>query len=216
MDRLLKLGQPPYLQVALDIISLEDVRRVVSALPSSDRLIIEAGTPLIKKEGLGVVGELRKLKEDALIVADLKTMDVGRLEAKMAHESGADAATVAGAAPRETIENFVDEARKWGMYSFMDTISVHDPLVVLRQLKELPDVVILHRAIDVELKARIGFDSAKKVKELGPLVAVAGGIKPRMVGDALKNGADVIIVGRYITRAKDVRRAVGEFLELLG
>jgi len=211
-----KLSNPPYLQVALDLTDLEEVKRVVSELPESDRLILEAGTPLIKKEGLRVVGELRRLKGDAFIVADMKAMDVGRLEARLAYEVGADAATVAGAASRETIEGFIDEAHELGIYAFMDTIAVQEPSEVLKGLKLKPDVVIIHRAIDVEERVEFGFEEAKRVKGLGPMVAVAGGIKPYMVEEALRSGADIIIVGRYITKAEDVGRAVGEFLELLG
>jgi len=141
----------------------------------------------------------------------MKAMDVGRLEARLAYEAGADAATVAGAASRETIEGFIDEAHELGIYAFMDTIAVQDPSEVLKGLKLKPDVVIIHRAIDVEERVEFGFEEG-----LGPMVAVAGGIKPDMVEEALRSGADIIIVGRYITKAEDVGRAVGEFLELLG
>jgi len=46
------------------------------------------------------------------------------------------------------------------------------------------------------------------------LIAVAGGIVPTTAKEALENGADIIIVGRYITQSKDVERAVRDLLEL--
>jgi len=46
------------------------------------------------------------------------------------------------------------------------------------------------------------------------LIAVAGGIVPGTAREALEKGADIIIVGRYITQSKDVERAVRDFLEL--
>jgi bifunctional enzyme Fae/Hps len=48
------------------------------------------------------------------------------------------------------------------------------------------------------------------------LIGVAGGIDPSTTSIALKSGADILIVGRYITQAKDVKRAAREFLNLLG
>ena len=39
-----------YLQVALNS-TLEEARKIISELPISDRIIVEAGTPLIKRYG---------------------------------------------------------------------------------------------------------------------------------------------------------------------
>jgi bifunctional enzyme Fae/Hps len=46
------------------------------------------------------------------------------------------------------------------------------------------------------------------------LIAVAGGIVPETAKEALEQGADILIVGRYVTQSKDVERAVRDFLEL--
>jgi len=95
---------------------------------------------------------------------------------------------------------------------------VKNPLEKLRELKELPDVVIIHRAIDVETGKTIGLELISKLKaafkEKRLLIGVAGGIIPETAREALQKGADIIIVGRYITQAKDVERAVREFLKL--
>ena len=56
----------------------------------------------------------------------------------------------------------------------------------------------------------------REIKEiLGPrgLVAVAGGITPSKMQEALESGADIIVVGRYIIGSRDVRRAAEDFLE---
>ena len=54
----------------------------------------------------------------------------------------------------------------------------------------------------------------KKIKEIigGGLVAVAGGIKPDNVEEAIEKGADIIIAGRYIIGSRDVRRSAQDFL----
>jgi bifunctional enzyme Fae/Hps len=212
-----RLWRPPYLQIALDAPNIEAVCRVVSAIPRSDSVILEAGTPLIKRYGVGVIRELRKVSEDSFIIADLKTMDVGKVEVDIAFDETADAVCAAGVASKETLNDFIYEARRMGIYSFVDLMEVADPVGKLKMLERLPSGVILHRAIDVEQKGgapswgHIGeIREAFKGKKL--LIAVAGGIVPSTAKIALDAGADILIVGRYITQSKDVERAVKEFL----
>ena len=89
-----RLWDPPYLQVACDIVDLGKLQAVLSALPENDHLIIEAGTPLVKKFGLNVISEIRKVKPNAFIIADMKILDTGNLEARMAADATADAVVV--------------------------------------------------------------------------------------------------------------------------
>ncbi|MEJ2296545.1 MAG: orotidine 5'-phosphate decarboxylase, partial [Candidatus Lokiarchaeota archaeon] len=79
----------PKLQVALDLIDLEKALRIAEKVASSAD-IIEAGTPLIKSEGIGAVEVLKDNFPDKLICADLKTADAGYLEVKMAANANAD------------------------------------------------------------------------------------------------------------------------------
>jgi bifunctional enzyme Fae/Hps len=46
------------------------------------------------------------------------------------------------------------------------------------------------------------------------LIAVAGGIVPETAKEALNLGADIIIVGRYVTQSRDIERSIRDFLEL--
>src|SRR5690606_15281793 len=89
--RAVRLWNPPYLQVALDLDSMEEMERIIDSLPNRERILLEAGTPLVKKFGVGVVSRIRELRRDAFIIADLKTLDVGRIEVKMAADETADA-----------------------------------------------------------------------------------------------------------------------------
>jgi bifunctional enzyme Fae/Hps len=212
-----RLWRPPYLQIALDIPSVERVKKIISELPESDRIILEVGTPLLKKYGVNVIRDLHKLAKDMFIVADLKTLDVGKVEVDLAFEETADAVVVAGLAAAETIDKFIHEARRLAIYAVVDMMNVEAPVKKLQSLKSLPDVVILHRGIDVEETGKNRWDVIKEMrqafKEKKFLVAVAGGITPETAPQALANGADILIVGRYITQSKDVKRAVREFLE---
>jgi len=150
------------------------------------------------------------------IVADLKTLDVGKVEVDLAFEETADAVVVAGLATTETIDKFIKEAKRLGIYAIMDLMNLSDPISKLQSLKRLPDVAILHRAIDAEKTGKTRWDIIKEMKQTFQgqkcLVAVAGGITPETAPEALANGADIIIVGRYITQSKDVERATREFL----
>ena len=211
-----RLWDPPYLQVAFDLVDVAEVRRVLSALPESDHILIEVGTPLVKMLGMSVVKEIRAIRPGAFVILDLKTLDTGNLEVRLAADSTADAVVISGLAPKKTIELSINEARKTGIYSIIDMLNVDDPLAVLRGLDVLPDVVELHRAIDMEKSAHAwqNIPDIKALAEEGRrlLVAVAGGIRTDTEGAALAAGADILVVGRAITRSRDIRDMAEQFL----
>lgn len=212
-----RLWDAPYLQVAMDLVDMGKVAQVLKELPENDHLIIEAGTPLIKKFGLGVISEIRKLRPNAFIIADMKILDTGNLEARMAADATADAVVVSGLAPASTMEKAIAEARKVGIYSIVDMLNVQNPAKVIASLKVKPDIVELHRAIDTEETAHAWGDIQAIKKAAGGklLVATAGGVRVNVVNDALKAGADILVVGRAITASKDIGHAADEFLEQL-
>ena len=214
--RVTKLWDPPYLQVALDLTDIDKALSVVSQLPDSDHLILEAGTPLIKRYGIDVVNRLRENKPGIFIVADLKTLDTGNLEVRMTADASADAVVISGLAPVSTIEKSIKEAKKTGIYSVIDMLNVKDPLGVLKSLSMNPDVVEIHRAIDNESSEKERWDLIEKIKKefSDILVGVAGGIRPENCQEALESGADILIAGRAITAAKDVEGAARKFLKM--
>ena len=234
--RVPRLWRPPYVQVALDAPNIEKQIKVVKQLPKSDRIIIEIGTPLLKKYGVESIKQIREVAREKFIVADLKTLDVGKLEVDFAFDATADAVVASGLAATASIDKFILEAQRMGIHAFVDTMEVQNPIEKLKSLKQTPDVVILHRAIDVEQSAagEISHDAAQKarwglvpkIKELYKgqkkasgkdrvLVAVAGGIEPRTATYALEQGADILIVGRFIASAKDVEFAMRRILSVL-
>lgn len=220
-----RLWNPPYLQVALDLDNLEEMERIINSLPNRERILLEAGTPLVKKFGVGIVSKIRELRQDAFIIADLKTLDVGRIEVKMAADETADAVAISGLGTTESIEKAVHEAQKQGIYSILDMMNVEDFVQKLEALNYKPDIVLLHRNVDLEtLKAERGeaqaemteWGNIQKIKKImgdKGLVAVAGGITPSKVEEALNSSADIIVVGRYIIGSRDVRRAAEDFLD---
>jgi bifunctional enzyme Fae/Hps len=85
-----RLWRPPYLQISLDIPDLERTKKIITQLPGSDRIILEVGTPLIKRYGTKVISDLRDVARDKFFVADLKTLDVGKVEVDIAYNDTAE------------------------------------------------------------------------------------------------------------------------------
>ncbi|MEE8167491.1 MAG: orotidine 5'-phosphate decarboxylase / HUMPS family protein [Candidatus Hydrothermarchaeales archaeon] len=213
------LKNPPYLEVAFDIPDWRRVEGIIRALPRHNAIIIEAGTPLIKRYGVEVIEKIHQITPESVVLADLKTLSSGKREAKIAGKAKADVAAFAGVAPIETQEEFIEECHKVGVLALLDTISLHDPINVLNQLRVKPDIVELHRAIDLELTdAEHQWGNIPQIKDAlgGGPVAVAGGIKVPKVKEALASQADILVVGRAITCAKDVNGAAMAFLNEMG
>lgn len=220
-----KLWNPPYLQVALDLDNMDEMERIINSLPDRERILLEAGTPLVKKFGVGIVSKIRELRKDAFIIADLKTLDVGRIEVKMAADETADAVAISGLGTVESIEKAIHEAQKQGIYSILDMMNVDNFVEKLKSLNYMPSIVLLHRNVDLEtMQAERGEEAGEmtgwgnigEIKEIlgaNGLVAVAGGITPNKVEQALDSQADIIVVGRYIIGSRDVRRSAEDFLE---
>lgn len=214
-----KLKNPPYLEVAFDIPDWRRVEGIIRALPDHPAVVIEAGTPLIKRYGVEVCQKIHQIRPDSVVLADLKTISSAAREARMAAAATADVASFAGVGPLEVQEEFIETCRDEGVLALLDTISLHEPLPVLEKLGVKPDVVELHRAIDLELTdAGHQWGNIPEIKEAigGGPVAVAGGIRIPKVKEALASGAEILVVGRAITVAKDVSSAAKAFLREMG
>ncbi len=257
-----------YLQVSLNS-SLDKARQIIADLPYSDRIIIEAGTPLIKKYGAESISKLvwwwqqksnlinstisqqtsniqpnafdlitmlmnpennkfvkkKNLQQQKItttikpyIVADLKCMDRGETEAEIAAHAGASAAVVLGSAPTETINCFITTCKKLGIDSMVDMMAINQPIKILRQLKTLPTVVILHRGVDEteDNKSKIlPIHQINKIKgSYNTMIAIAGGDKPREIQSAIFNGANIVIVWKdFYTQTSHTTNIANDFLK---
>ena len=152
------------------------------------------------------------------IVADLKCMDRGAREVEIAKEGGANGAVVLGQAPVETINAFIDRCEKLGLDSMIDMINVEYSLEILRKLKKLPNVIILHRGVDEEAfnpESEVPYHEIHRIKEnYDILVAVAGGDTIQEVQRAIFNDADIVVVWKsfYQSTAQTAKLAE-EFLK---
>lgn len=210
-----------YLQIAFNR-SLDEVRMMVNSLPASDRILIEAGTPFIKRYGSEGIAALNnwwsfKIGRPGYIVADLKCMDRGFTEVESAVRAGASAATCLGLAPVETIDEFINRCKVVGIDSMIDMMNVEFPFEVLKNLKELPVIVVLHRGVDeVENKEKeIPFHQIQQIKaNYDILISVAGGEDFKDVSRAIFNDSDIVVVWRlFYENPQKTAELTQEFLK---
>lgn len=210
-----------YLQIALNG-TLHDAYTIINSLPVNDRIIIEAGTPLIKQYGMDGVRQIRSwwayrtsaADFEPYVVADLKCMDRGATEVAMAKQAGASAAVVLGQAPLETITAFIRACREQGIDSMVDMMGIEYPVKILRSIKIPPSVVMLHRGVDEESYNRakpIPYVQINKVlATYDVMIAIAGGDSIREVQRAVFNNADIVVVWKEFFQAMDNTAALAE------
>ena len=192
-----------YLQIAFNR-SLSEVETMINLLPTSDRILIEAGTSFLKNYGVNGISQLVSIWEWHLghkgyIVADLKCMDRGFTEVKAAADAGASAATCLGLAPIETINDFIKSCQEIGIDSMIDMMNVEFPFEVLQKLKKMPDIVVLHRGVDEQLNKEkmIPHHNINRIKSAyNVFISVAGGENLKDVTRTFFNGGDIAVVWR--------------------
>jgi bifunctional enzyme Fae/Hps len=205
---------------------LRDVARDVLRLPrGSERILIEAGTPYIKREGIDGIRAIRR-HWPGHVVADLKTVDGAIDEVDMARAGGATAATVLGSSPPEALDLFIARCGDLSMISMIDMLGVQDPLRALMPLKRPPDVVVLHRGRDEEATRGklIQYRHVNRVRsKFNVLISAAGGVDIREARSAIFNGANIVVVNLVrpgdlwtgISTDSDVGAMAREFLDTI-
>lgn len=184
-----------YVQLAFNHSSYE-VKNLVPYIPRDARIIIEAGTPYIKREGIRGIQYIRKYWP-GFIVADLKIIDGAKEEVSFAYHGGANGVTAMGAAPTETLNVFINFCNAYGIYSMIDMMGVENPLKRLMPLKRPPDIVIIHKGRDEEANPRtiIRYKDINKIRsKFGTFIAVAGGLIKNDVRKVYFNGGDIAIL----------------------
>lgn len=196
------------LQLALDTLDGEEALKLASlAAPYVN--ILEAGTPLIKSVGINIVTRLKSAHPDKIILADLKSSDVGAYEAGMAFRAGADIVTTQGITTLATISEVQREAEKWKRRAEVDMTGVKDPVARSKEAKSVGvSLVLYHRSIDEETTQGALWDEkavqvVREMCSLGLDVAIAGGLNQDTF--PLLRGLPIygIVVGRGITAQAD-------------
>jgi len=207
----------PVLQLALDFANISQALRAAREAVAGGAQWLEAGTPLIKSEGLESVRALCREFPAHTIVADMKTMDAGRVEVEMAAKAGADVVAVLGAASDSTIAECVEAGQRYDARIMVDLAEVADPPARARRAQELGAAIIgVHCPIDVQMRGEDPLQSLREVVEAVDIpVAVAGGLNSETAPLAAQAGAQIIIVGGAITKAPDATEATHTILQAI-
>ncbi len=201
----------PLLQIALDYVSLP--KALVMAFQVAPEVdIIEIGTPLCKAAGLEAIRAVREICPDKLILADLKTPDVGGLEAAMAFDAGADMMTVIGGAALATVEQAYSVARKRGKEMLMELTGVRDILARATEWRKIGvDRIVYHREWDAQSAGRewteADKDIIRKLIDMGYRVTITGGMTLELLPFFADLPVSVLICGRGIREAAEPRAA---------
>jgi len=211
-----------YLQIAFNV-EITDAERMITRVPRDRRILIEAGTPFIKRYGIDGIARLARLWS-GYIVADIKIADGAAEEVAMAKYAGANAVTALGNAPTETLNIFIKACERFGLDSMIDMIRVERPLKVIRPLTKPPRVVILHRGRDEETTRGkvIQYKHITKIKsKYDVLISAAGGVDLKEAQSAAFNGANIVVVNvipvgvpwKGITPQQDIATLAHQFLK---
>ena len=197
------------LQVALDVVNLHRALQIAQEAVDGGADWLEVGTPLIKSEGMNAIRELKKKFPHHTIVADMKTLDVGGFEVEMASKAGANVVCIMGMADDTTITEAVKAAKKYGSKIMVDLMNVPDKPVRANQVMEFgAEYVCTHVSIDAQMVTKTPFKDIKIISKAVKIpLAVAGGLNSETAPDAVKAGANIIIVGGAINKAPEVEDA---------
>ena len=211
MKLLRKRENDPYLQLALDLVNAHRALQIAEEAVKGGVDWIEAGTPLIKSEGMNVLRALHDKFPDKILVADMKTADGGSVEIEMAAKSGAKIVLMLGGSDNASVTEAVEAAQRYGVMLGCDTIDIPYEKLVQRvlELEELGvDMIISHVGIDQQVihGGEKTLDVAHVLKQnLQPTtwLAIAGGINSETAAKAKEIGVDVIIVGGSLYKSQD-------------
>ncbi len=196
----------PILQVALDLLELKRAIEIAGEAIEGGADWLEAGTPLIKSEGMDAVRELKKRYKGHKILADMKTIDTGAVEVEMAAKSGADIVIILALSDDDTIAEAIRAARKYGCQIMADLINVSDPVKRAKEVEELgADYVNVHVGIDQQMKGMDPLEVLSDVaKNVSIPVAAAGGLDADRAAACVSMGASIVIVGSNIVKSRNV------------
>lgn len=196
----------PILQVALDLLDLPRAVEIAREAVAGGADWIEAGTPLIKSEGMESVRRLHALFPDHEIVADMKVADTGTLEVEMAAKAGASVVCILGDADDAVVAEAVRASALYGVRIMADLINVQDPVARAGELEDLGvHILNAHVGIDQQMLGKSSLELLGSLRGAVAIpLAVAGGLDAATAPQAVREGADIVIVGGTITRSANV------------
>jgi 3-hexulose-6-phosphate synthase len=198
----------PIVQISLDLIDLDEALSTAELAIRAGVDWLEAGTPLILACGAPAVRALRERYPDTPIVADLKIMDGGYLEAELMAKAGATHVVVMGRAHDETVECVVRAGRDFGIKVMGDDMGAPDRVAEARRLEQLGcDYIVHHIGYDYrrELAAKGGkpatpLDQLREIVNAVKIpVQAVGGLTIEQAIRTPEYGAPLVVLGAPLT-----------------
>lgn len=212
----------PIVQISLDLTDIDEALATAAIALRAGVDWLEAGTPLILAEGLHGVRRLRAAFPDVPIVADLKTMDGGYLEAEMMAKAGATHVVVMARAHEETIKCVVKAGADFGCKVMGDNLGCPDMVAAAKALEELGcDYVIHHIGYDERRGiAAAGRRMPSPLDQLRKVVAAVrvpvqavGGLTLEQAIRCPQYGAPLVVLGAPLTVDADAFKTAAGDLE---
>jgi len=212
----------PIIQISLDLTNIDEALETAALAMRAGVDWLEAGTPLLLAEGLHGVKKLRENFPGVPIVADLKTMDGGYLEAEMMAEAGATHVVVMARAHEETIKVVVEAGKDFGVKVMGDNLGCPDMVAAAKRLEELGcDYVIHHIGYDERRGiAAQGFSMPSPLDQLREVVTAVnipvqavGGLSLEQAIRCPEYGAPLVVLGAPLTIDADSFRTADGDLE---
>jgi 3-hexulose-6-phosphate synthase len=212
----------PIVQISLDLTNIEEALETAAMAMRAGVDWLEAGTPLILAEGLHGIRALRRHFPQTPIIADLKTMDGGYLEAEMMAKAGATHVVVMARAHEETVRCVVKAGRDFGVKVMGDNMVCPDMVAGARWLEDLGCDYIIHH---------IGYDERRGIAARGqrmpsPLdqlrqvvaavsipVQAVGGLSLEQAVACPAYGAPLVVLGAPLTIDADSFKTANGDLE---
>ncbi|MCU0712401.1 MAG: orotidine 5'-phosphate decarboxylase [Pirellula sp.] len=210
----------PIVQISLDLTNIDEALETAEMAMRAGVDWLEAGTPLILAEGLHGIRALRSRFPHTPIVADLKTMDGGYLEAEMMAKAGATHVVVMARAHEETIRCVVKAGRDFGVKVMGDNMICPDMVAGAKWLEDLGCDFVIHH---------IGYDERRGIAARGermpsPLdqlrqvvqavnipVQAVGGLSLEQAIACPSYGAPLVVLGAPLTIDADAfKTATGD------
>ena len=212
----------PIVQISLDLTDIEEALETAALAIRAGVDWLEAGTPLILAEGLHGIKKLREAFPGVPVVADLKTMDGGYLEAEMMAKAGATHEVVMARAHEETIRCVVNAGRDFGVKVMGDNLGCPDMLAAAKWLEDLGcDYVIHHIGYDERrgiaargLRIPSPLDQLREVVQAVNIpVQAVGGLSLEQAIRCPGYGAPLVVLGAPLTIDADVFKTAHGDLE---
>jgi 3-hexulose-6-phosphate synthase len=207
-------------QISLDITTISEALDTAHMAMRAGVDWLEAGTPLIIAEGMNGVKALRAEFPETPIVADLKTMDGGWLEAELMARAGATHVVVMERAHPETIKMVVRAGADFGVKVMGDNLGARDKVAAAKRLEDFGcDFVIHHIGYD-ERRGLVaaGLPCPSPLDQLREVVAAVqvpvqavGGLSTEQAVRTPEYGAPLVVLGAPLTiDAESFKTASGD------